>query len=251
MKKRFGGQVHPHMAAGAENYALGPHEIHAPCNDALIQLHVGNAVGEQTAYAVAALQDGDAVAVVVEAIGACQPGGTAAHHRDALSRARGRGMGLHMAACEGIFNDAELILANGDLRLMDAAGAGAFTGRGTYPAGEFREAVGHQQTLRRRFPLAAVEQVVPFGNQVVKRTAGWQASDHQAAVAEGHGTAHAPRRLLPLLLLGKQAVDLVPVVQPLQRVAVRRQLAVIFQKTKQLAHAQPSSLSCRAVRRLY
>ena len=24
MKKRFGGQVHPHMAAGAENYALGP-----------------------------------------------------------------------------------------------------------------------------------------------------------------------------------------------------------------------------------
>lgn len=27
MKKRFGGQVHPHMAAGAENYALGPHEI--------------------------------------------------------------------------------------------------------------------------------------------------------------------------------------------------------------------------------
>ena len=96
---------------------------------------------------------------------------------------------------------AELILANGDLRLMDAAGAGAFTGRGTYPAGEFREAVGHQQTLRRRFPLAAVEQVVPFGNQVVKRTAGGQASDHQTAVAEGHGTAHAPRRLLPLLLL--------------------------------------------------
>ena len=56
-------------------------------DDLLLQLHVGDTVHQQTADAVGALKDGDAVAPVVELVSHSQTGGAAAHHGHPLAGA--------------------------------------------------------------------------------------------------------------------------------------------------------------------
>ena len=65
-----GRVVLAYLAAGDKRDALGLHQIDAALHEALVQLHVRDAVHEQTAGAVGALEDRDPVAGPVELIGA-------------------------------------------------------------------------------------------------------------------------------------------------------------------------------------
>jgi hypothetical protein len=62
--------------------------------DALVELHVRDAVHQQAARAVGALEHGDRVARPVELRGGREPGGPRADHRDLLAGAHGGGSGM-------------------------------------------------------------------------------------------------------------------------------------------------------------
>ena len=77
--------VHADVDAGAEGDALGRHEVEAAVEDVLPELEVGDAVAQQAADAVGALEDGHAVAGPVELVGGGQAGRAGADdgHRSA------------------------------------------------------------------------------------------------------------------------------------------------------------------------
>ena len=67
--------VHADVGIGDELDAFRRHQIDAPLDDFLIELHVGNAVHEQSADAVRALVHGDQMAGAIELCGAGKPDG--------------------------------------------------------------------------------------------------------------------------------------------------------------------------------
>ena len=69
-------------------------QIDAALNDALVELHVGNAVHEQAADAVGPLEDGDPVPGLVELGRGSQPGRPGADHGHLLAGAQGGGSGM-------------------------------------------------------------------------------------------------------------------------------------------------------------
>ncbi len=65
-------------------------QLDAAIDDALVELHVGDAVHQQAADAVGPLVDGDRVARLVELRGGGEAGGAAADDGDRLAGAVGR-----------------------------------------------------------------------------------------------------------------------------------------------------------------
>ena len=58
-----------HIHVGAELNALSLHNFDAALDDGFVQLHVGDAVHQQTAHTVSTLEDGDGMAPDVEVFG--------------------------------------------------------------------------------------------------------------------------------------------------------------------------------------
>ena len=71
----------------------------------------------------------------------------------------------------GIFNDSVFVGFYADSVTVCTAGACLFTESGTYTGCEFGEVVCNFKTVVSLFPVALVDEVIPFGNEVVKRTA--------------------------------------------------------------------------------
>ena len=113
-----------------------------------------------------------------------------------------------------------LIVTGGSLMPEHAR---AFARRGTNAAGEFGKIIGLVQTLQRFFPETAINQIVPFRNQIVDRAAGGHAADQRAGVAKRNAAIHAARALLAQFRPPIVMVKLVPVLDPLQRRTVQRQ----------------------------
>ena len=164
----LGGDVPPHVGVGDELDALVFQDLHPAVNDPLFQLHVGNAVHQQTPHPVGALVHGHLVAALVQKIGDGQPGGTGADHRHPLSGARRWRDGVDCAAFVAVLHDRPLVFLHRHGRPRGhAAGAGGLAQRRADPAGEFRVAVSGNEPLRRQVPPSLIYQIVPFGDEVI------------------------------------------------------------------------------------
>ncbi len=100
--------------------------------------------------------------------------------------------------------DLVLDLLDRHRRLVDTEDTRGLAWGRAEPAGELREVVRRVQPVDRRFPLPAVHEVVPLGDQVPERAPG---------VAERDAAVHAACALGADLLLGEALVDLLPVAQ--------------------------------------
>ena len=80
-----GGDVDADVDAGAELGALGRHLLEAAVEVALLHLELGDAVAQQTADAVGALEHGDRVAGPGELLGGGETGGAGADDGDRLA----------------------------------------------------------------------------------------------------------------------------------------------------------------------
>src|ERR1700745_2102599 len=99
---------------------------------------------------------------------------------------------------EAAFDYVLLVLLNGHRRLGDAQHAGGFARSGGNAAGALREVIGRMELANRFLPLAAIDVVVPVGNEIVDGTSG---------LTERHAAIHAACALLAKLLFGKVLVN--------------------------------------------
>ncbi len=231
-----GRQIFSHLGPGDEAHALLGHQAHAPLDQLLVELHVGNAVDQKSADAIGALEDRDLVSGAIELRGGSQPGRARAHHRHALSRAHRRLHRLHPAFGESAVGDGLFQHLDVHRRQVDGHRATSFAGRGADSAGELGEIVGLAQPDPGFFPLPAIDEVVPLGNQVVDRASRGHSAEQLSRVAEGDAAVHAARSLLAQRLLGMGEVHLVPVLDAQEQRPIVHRRAIEFHEARRLAH---------------
>jgi hypothetical protein len=155
----------------------------------------GNAIHEQTAGTVRALENRDPMAGLVQLRRSAQSRRAGTDDGDFFAGALLWRFGRDPAfvpALSMISHSMFLMVTGGALMPKHAR---TFARRGTDAAGEFGKIIGLVQAVQRLAPEAAINQVVPFGNQIVDRAAAGHAADELAGVAERNSAIHAARAL--------------------------------------------------------
>ncbi len=210
-----------------EDDAFRLHLLHAPLDDLLLHLEVGDAIGQQAAGLGGFLVDVHLVAGARQLLGGGEARGPRADDRHPLSRLALRRLGRHPALGEGPVGDGTLDGLDGDRVVVDVERAGGLARRRAHAPRDLGEVVGRVQVERRRLPLVAVDEVVPVRDLVVHRT---------AAVAVGDAAVHAARGLRLGLLLRQRHDELVPMLHALVHGPVVPVAAVEFHEAGDLAH---------------
>ena len=219
--------VEADAAVGDNLQALGLHLLNAPVDDPLFQLEVWNAVSEQSAHAIRSLVERDRMSGARELLRAGQPRRSRAYDRNALSRlARGR-LRHDPFFSPGVIDDVLLDQLDRDRIVVDAEDAGFFAGRGANSAGELRKIVGRVQPVDRLAPAAAVDEIVPVGDDVPERA---------TLVAEGNAAIHAAGTLRAQFVFGHLEIEFAPILQALPDRTPRRSLALDLHEARNLAH---------------
>ena len=121
-------------------------------------------------------------------------------------------------------------------QLIQAEHAGAFAWSRTNATGEFRKIVGLVKSMQCLFPQPTVNQIIPFRDQIVDRTARSHAADQLTGVAERNAAIHATRALLLQLRFGEVLVELLPIFHPLKRGAVCGEFPLVFHESGWFTH---------------
>ena len=227
----FHRHVAAHMRIRQELNALGRHLLHASVDEVLLHFKIRNAVTQQASDAVVLFEQGDPVAGARQLLRRRKPRGTRADYRHALAGPRCRRLGVNPALVEGVIDDGFLDLLDGYRGFVDAEHARGLARGGADAAGELGKIVGGVQHADGFAPVAAVNQIIPIGNDVVQRAAG---------VAEGHAAIHAACALFADFLFGEIEIDLEPVVDTFRNGAPRWRLAREFHEAGVFTHAPPA-----------
>jgi len=235
--QRCGGEVFANFGVADEGDALGFQHIQAAHDDLLlVQLHVGDAVHEQTTGAIAPLIHRHPMSGGVELGGSGQPRRPGTDDRHLLPGALARRRGRNPARFPALFSNGILDVFDGDGGLNDAQHAGPFAGGGADPSGEFGEVVGFVEAIERILPASPVDQVVPLGDQVVDGATAGGAVHFHACVAEGGAAVHAARALGLQVFLGHVEVKFIPVANAIGGGDFIRHLAQKFHKASWFSH---------------
>ena len=196
------GYVHPDLNTRAETRPFSLHLSKSLIEVVFFHFEVGDAVAEQAADSVIALENRNCVAHPSELLSGSKTCWPTADDGDRLAaEAIGRDR-LHPAVLPRIINDRHLDVFDCHRGLINPQHTRRLARCRTKPAREFGEIVGLVETLNCAFSIPTSDQVVPFGNQVTQ----WA-----ALVTERDTTVHASTRLAGQRRRVSCSVDLFPV----------------------------------------
>jgi hypothetical protein len=214
---------------------LGGHEVGSALDNALIELHVGNAVHEQTTKTVSTLIEGNEVASSVELVSAGQTSGTRSNDGDILAGADLRRGRNHPAHLEATVDDGTLNRLDANGVLVDSQDASTLTRSGADTARELGEVVGHEQTVESILPLILKDQFVPLGDNVGDRATS-------LGLTEGNTAVHATGGLILELILIETSAELGPILKTGGNRAVLLSTALILHEALGLVENQSALL---------
>src|ERR1700674_5606495 len=174
--------------AGAEVHSFRLELRKTEIEHRLLKLELGDSVAKQSAYAFVLLEDNDSMSGATKLLGCTEAGGPGADHRDAESRPSPRRTRHHPTLRKAAIGDCLLDVTDGDGLIHQAEHARRFARRGTEAPGELGEIVRGMQRLERLAPITALNQTVPFRDDVAHGTA-------RVALAKRHSAIHAARGL--------------------------------------------------------
>ena len=212
-----------------ERNALLSEKVDAAVDGLLLELRVRDAVHEKPPDAICPLVDGDLMTHLVELVGCGKASGSRSHNSDCHSSPILDDARLDQAIIPGPVNDGIFNVLDGDRTVDEAGDARALAGCGADTSGELREVVGLVQPIDGVGPLSVVDQIVPLRDEVIDRTA-------RLGLAEGSAAVHATGGLDlaldlgMLLLVGLRRVELLPVHEPLQWLAVGLGVALVVEE---------------------
>ncbi len=202
-------------------------KVDAAQNDfLLVELHVGDAIHEQTAGAVGALEHGDVMASLVQLRGSRQSRRAGTDDGDGFAGALLGRFGGDPAVFPAAINDGDLDVLDRDGGIVQAEHTGTFAWRRADATGELGKIIRLMQAFKRFLPQTAINEVVPFGNEIVDGAAAGHAADKLAGVAEGNATIHAACALLLEVGLRQVEMKLLPVRDAFAGRTIFRQFAL-------------------------
>ena len=137
-------QVFSDIDAGPENDAFRLHQLLPARDHALVQLHVGNTVHEQTADPVFPFINGNGMPPFAKGIRRGQAGRAAADHRDFSAAFPDRRLSFHPSLPVSGLNQIQLIIPDCYRVIVLTADTCLLAESGTDPSGKFRKTVGLQ-----------------------------------------------------------------------------------------------------------
>ena len=235
--QRCGGEIFANFGVADEGDALGFQHLQAAHHHLfLVQLHIGDAVHEQTTGAIAALIHRHPMASGIKLSRSGEASGTGTDDRDLLPCPLAGWGGRNPACFPTLFSDGIFDVFDGDGGLDDAQYAGAFAGRGADPSSEFGEIVGFVEAIKGILPATPVDQVVPLGDQVVDGATAGGAVHFHARMTEGGAAVHAARALGLQVFFGHVQVKFIPVADAIAGGDFGRHLAQKFHKASWFSH---------------
>ena len=211
-------------------HAFGSHLLQAAVENILFHLEIGDAIAQQAADAVGFFKERHGVACAIQLLRGRHARRSRSHNGDALACSLFRWLRLDPSFVPGVLDDRFLDHLDCDRRFVDPKHAGRFARRRTDASGKFREIIRGVQHANRFFPLVAINEIVPVGNDVGHGTAG---------VAERNSAIHAARRLRAHFFFAERLIDFEIVVDALVNGAARRQFARVFLESGNLTHGSP------------
>ncbi len=199
---------------------------------ALLHLELGDAVAQQPADAVGALEHHDVVTGARELLRGREARRSGADDGDALARLHVGDLRRDPPFGPRAVDDLDLDLLDRDRVLVDAEHARRLARRRAEATGELGEVVRRVQPLDRVAPVVAVHEVVPVGDEVAERA---------AVVAERDAAVHAAPGLPLQRVARERLVHLVPVVHAHRDGTPRRGLTRPLEEAGRLTHARPPS----------
>ena len=192
------GEIGADLDARAEARALPSHLLEPTVDVVLLELEVRDAVPQQSADPILALEDDDGVPGSCELLGRGQTCGSGSHDRDGptghpLGRARD-----DEALLERPVDDRLLDVLDRDGGLGDREDARRLAGCGARAAGELREVVRRMEELAGPCRLPAPHGVVELRDDVAQRAP--LVAERDPAVHAATGLPHERGVVLPLLL---------------------------------------------------
>ena len=237
LEQLVGWQIFADGGVAHEFHAFIFKQPDAPQNDlVLVELHVRNAIHEQSAGAVRAFEHRDGVSSLVELGGSAQSSRAGTDDGDLFPGAFSRSLGSYPTFLPTFINDRDFDVLDGDRRPADADGAGTLAWSGTDTTRKLGEVVGLVQTLKSFFPQTAIDQIIPFRDEVVDRTTAGHAADERAGMAKRNTAVHAPRTLFLELCLGQVVMYFLPVAKTRDRIAVGRKFALVIDEAGWFSH---------------
>src|SRR5262249_50232104 len=146
------------------------HEIDAPLDDGLVELHVGNPVHQQPTDAVGTLVYGYPVTGTVQLRCTGKPRRTRTNHSHLLASTLLRRICAYPAFGKSLVDDRTLNVLDRHRQFVDPQHTRPFTRSRTHTSGKLRKIVSLMQPLQRFSPQATVDQVIPLWDEVVDRT---------------------------------------------------------------------------------
>jgi hypothetical protein len=237
----LGAHVDADIDAQAQLHALGHELPHAALDDRLLDLEVRHAEAHEAAGRLVALEEHHLMARAAQLLRRGHARGARAHDRDAVAGLPARRHRHDPALVPGAVDDRVLDLLDRDgIALANLEHARRLARRRAQASRELGEVVGRVQLADGILPAAAIDEVVPVGDQVAQRA---------AVVAEGHAALHAARALCRELLVGAADDELlvgVLAADALERVVVRDPDPLDLQKAAELAHQAATSSAAAA-----
>ena len=122
-----------HIHTGNKGNAFLLHDLTLPLHDPLFQLHVGNAVHQQPAHTVGALEHRHLVPPPVKLVRRRKPGGAAAYDRHSLAGAHLGWLRCRIPLGISVFNDGIFVFLCCHRLPVQAAGTGRLAQGRTHP----------------------------------------------------------------------------------------------------------------------
>ena len=138
-------------------------------------------------------------------------------------------MGLNPAGGESPVDDRVFDVLDGYRGVGDSQNACAFTRGRTGASGKLGKIIGLVEAFQGILPTAPVDEVVPFGNQVVDRAT-------VTRLAEGDTSIHTARTLALQMIDICRGEDLSEILHPNQRFAIRYRFSRKLLKAGRFTH---------------
>ena len=215
-----------------EGHAFRFHLLHAPVDDPLLHLEVGDAVAQQAAGLGVLFVDVHVVAGARQLLGRGETGRARADDGDALAGLLLRRLRRDPAFLEASIGDGALDRLDGHRHVVDVERARGFARRRAHAAGHLGKVIGRVKVLGGLLPVGVEDEVVPVGDLIVDRAAG---------VAIGDAAVHAAGCLDLRVFLAQCLNEFAPMLQALRDGRVFALGALEFEEASNLAHSNSLS----------
>jgi hypothetical protein len=157
--------------------------------------------------------------------GGAQPSRAGTDYRYFFAGANLRQFGDDPTRFPPFINDGAFEGLDRDRRSIDAQDARTFARRGTDPAREVGKVIRLMKPFQGLLPETAVNEVIPFRNEIMDRATRCHPADQTAGMTERNAAIHAARGLVAELVLLHVEVEFIPVADAFDSRPVKRQFA--------------------------